>query len=356
MVASWWLPLAVATCAWPAASVTTVSTTRSLRDPGGSEVRDVDGILIVRSLGGTGTSAETRVVDTFPIEHRSEGDGADRFRVPANAAEPLFVLASSDVVTLWWMVWSPCAGSPTEAVSLQGDKLTLRVVSAPRADACLPQANVFETHVRGWGKGVKELRSEGAPAGLDSRWFHVPDEPRAGELQLLEERVRDRAALRRLGERIAWAYHLSGQTRASSTAYRWLSALDELHPRVVLYQTRLFEDLALSHSRGAALLVLDRLVENMPRVRQAVQSGASEEHVDVALGRQELASLEQHLKRSLRYLAQLWHHETLDRWHTCLRVYSAYLQLFPDDENVPDLLPDYASALLAAGEVQEALR
>lgn len=297
-------------------------------------------------------SVNTAVVDRYPFEARKPGDGAPLVQVPDEVAEPLFLHLTKERFTVWWRARHACDKALRARPRLQGDRLTLVVEPQPRArpttGACASVATVFETTVEGWGNGPRELRSEGAPPGIASLWMSAPSPSRPKEMSTLVDRVRERDALRRLGERIAWHYHAASEPRAALAAYRWLVSLDELHWRTPLYQARIFHNAAFTRSKGAALAALEALLPGVERLRERVSSEPPSEALDEM--KRELVALEAFLEPALRYLALKWHDEALHRWHAPLHAYRAYLRLFPTSEHAPRLRIFYASGLLSSGD------
>ncbi len=301
----------------------------------------------------------TLVLDRYVFEARSPGDGAPIVHVADEVPEPLFLHLTDERFTVWWRARHTCDKTLEARVHVQGDRLALDVTAQRRqtAKACVHQATVFETVVESWGRGPREVTSDGATGDIASLWVSFPSPSRPQEMGALGDRVREDDVRRRLGERIAWRYHLEGDTRATIAAYRWLVSLDHLHWRTPLYHARIFHNAAFNRTKGGALAALEALVPGVERLRERIaehSATAAPHDAELADMKRELAALEAFLEPALRYLALRWHNQALHRWQAPSRAYDAYLRLFPTSESAPTLRFFYGSALLQSDDANEA--
>lgn len=313
--------------------------------------------LLATSAAAAKPVVQTVVTDRYVFEPRLAGDGAPIVHVADEVPEPLFLYLTSERFTVWWRARHSCDKTLQPKVKVEGDRLLLDVAVTPRrAQQCEPQATVFETVVEGWGNGPREVKSAGAVGSIASLWVSSPSPSRAKELGTLDDRVRERPALRRLGERIAWRYHVEGETRAAISAYRWLVTLDELHWRTPLYHARVFHNAVFTRTKGGALAALESLLPGVERLRARVAATSTKHDDDSELAemKRELVALEAFLEPSLRYLALKWHSEALHRWHAATRTYRAYLRLFPTSAHAASLRFFYGSALMHTDDLAEA--
>lgn len=330
-------------------------------------------LLCLQSLHGLPCRAAPRVetehVVGYRVEARAPGDGAPIVQVPDGVPEPLFLSASRERLTVWWRVRHRCGETPRPRATVRQRRLTLAAdpaLARETASRCeeagsLLHATVFETSVAQPSVGAWQLVGAGA-AATRSFWLRVPATPRPKELPVLAERLREREALRVLGEHIAWRYYEQREAKATLAAYRWLVSLDELHWRTPLYRARIFESLAFTRSKGSAIAAVDTLIPAVLRLRSEVSAqtrkpaerGLGEAPPDATASqttrheemKRELAGLEVFLERSLRWLALRWHSESAYRWQAASSAYAAYLQLYPDAKHAPLARFFYASALL----------
>lgn len=308
--------------------------------------------LVATSAAATKPSVRTVVVDQYPFEPRKAGDGAPILQVPNDVPEPLFLHVTKERLTVWWRARHTCDKKLRAGAKVEGPRLTLDVTEAKIEPRCQQQTTVFETRVEGWGNGPREVRSPGAPAGVASLWVSSPSPTRPKELTSLADRMRDREALRRLGERIAWRYHEGAETRAAIAAYRWLISLDELHWRTPLYQARIFHNAAFTRTKGGAIAALEALTPGLERLRERVAQ--EKDSAQLQEMKRELQALEAFLEPALLYLSLKWHSEALHRWHAAVRAYRAYVRLFPTSKRAPLVRFLYGSALLHTDDSADA--
>jgi len=309
--------------------------------------------LATLPAAAAGPTVVTQMVDFYEVETRVAGDGAALVIVDDEVPEPLFISSSRGRLIVWWRARHGCEHLLVPRGRIEDKRtLVLSVETVAGQLPCKDAATIMETRVAQPPSGVWQLRADASGKGFAPLFFAVPSVPRPADFDSVQRRVPEMDALRRIGERVAWTYHEQIQSRPAIAAYRWLLSLDELHWRATLYHTRVFANIAVTRSKGAAVASMISMMDGLVSLRRELASDGVVAERDAK--QREMDALLAWLEPTLRFFARRWHANTLTRFRAARETYEAYLTLFGDSDNAPRVRYFYAALLLEQGDAGKA--